>query len=71
MAGAANLHAIGDLQISLQGTNVVLSWASTNSDYYLVQYSTNLHSSHPWQTLTNWMPGSDGTNTVFVHSGAF
>ncbi|MBQ7589537.1 MAG: hypothetical protein IJU47_02480, partial [Verrucomicrobia bacterium] len=60
-----------DLQISLQGTNVVLSWASTNSDYYLVQYSTNLHSSHPWQTLTNWMPGSDGTNTVFVHSGAF
>ena len=71
LTGAAGLQAVGDLQISLQGTNVVLSWASTNSDYYLVQYSTNLHSSHPWQTLTNWMPGSDGTNTVFVHSGAF
>jgi len=71
LTGVAGLQAVGDLQISLQGTNVVLSWASTNSDYYLVQYSTNLHSSHPWQTLTNWMPGSDGTNTVFVHSGAF
>lgn len=71
LTGAAGLQAVGDLQISLQGTNVVLSWASTNSDYYLVQYSTNLSASHPWQTLTNWMPGSDGTNTVFVHSGAF
>ncbi len=68
---AVSAQAVEGLRVSLQNNNAILSWTSTDSDFYLVQYSTNLNSNPPWQTLTNWMPGAEGTNTTyFVHEGA-
>jgi hypothetical protein len=68
---AVSAQAVEGLRVSLQDTNAILSWTSADSDFYLVQYSTNLNSNPPWQTLTNWMPGAEGTNTtLFIHEGA-
>jgi len=64
-----NAPAIEGLQLSLQCSNVVLSWPSIAGQNYIVQYRPTLDPSTPWQTLTNSYPGDWTTNvTVFVHS---
>jgi hypothetical protein len=69
LASAAQSFAIEGLQISVQCSNVVLSWPSQNGESYIVQYRPDLVSTNPWITLTNYMPPDDGTNiTIFVHS---
>lgn len=69
IAGAIQSVAIEGIQISVQCSNVVLSWPSQFSETYVVQYRPDLVSTNPWITLTNYMPPDDGTNiTIFVHS---
>lgn len=66
---AAHTLAIEGLNLSLQCSNVVLSWPSTNDEIYIVQYRPTLDPSTPWQTLTSSLPADLGTNlTFFVHS---
>ena len=64
-----NANAIEGLQLSLQCSNVVLSWPSIAGQNYIIQYRPTLDPSTPWQTLTSSYPGDWTTNiTVFVHS---
>jgi len=65
------LYAVDGLRITVQGSDVVLSWPTIlgQGDTYIVQYRPTLDQSTPWQTLTNSYPASDADNfTVFVHS---
>jgi hypothetical protein len=60
--------AIEGLHISVQSSNVVLSWPSTNTETYIVQYRSNLVAGS-WLTLTDYFPAAANTNvTFFVHS---
>ena len=71
LASRVHTSAIEGLQISVQCSNVVLSWPSdeTSGETYIVQYRADLTSTNPWTTLTNYMPPDAGTNlTFFVHS---
>ncbi|MGI8965914.1 MAG: hypothetical protein ACR2H1_07485, partial [Limisphaerales bacterium] len=68
--------AIEGLKISLQSSNVVLSWPSLETETFIVQFRLAFGTNTPWQMLTNNLPADPGTNlTVFVHSnqvsGAF
>jgi hypothetical protein len=69
LTSTPNAPAIEGLQLSLQCSNVVLSWPSIAGQNYIIQYRPTLDPSTPWQTLTNLYPGDWTTNvTVFVHS---
>ncbi|HVV02149.1 MAG TPA: hypothetical protein VHH88_12350 [Verrucomicrobiae bacterium] len=71
LAAPVRTLAIEGLHISLQCSNVVLSWPSdvTSGETYIVQYRSDLASTNPWTTLTNYMPPDAGTNvTIFTHS---
>ena len=68
---ASNIHtlAIEGLQLSLQCSNVVLSWPSRPGQNYIVQYRPSLAPNTPWRTLTNSYPTDWNTNVlIFVHS---
>ncbi len=61
--------ALEDLQVSLQSSNVVLSWPSDPSETYVIQYRPTLTSTNGWQTLTASWPGDTSSNvTFFVHT---
>ncbi|HEY5234300.1 MAG TPA: hypothetical protein VIK35_12270, partial [Verrucomicrobiae bacterium] len=61
--------AIEGLQLSIQSSNVVLSWPSTNTETYIVQYRPTLTPDSSWLTLTDFLAAASDTNiTVFVHS---
>jgi hypothetical protein len=63
--------AIEGLQISVQCSNVVLSWPSTEGETYIVQFRQTLATTDTWQTLTDYLPAVTGTNvTAFVHTNA-
>ena len=71
LTAAYQARAIEGLKLSLQCSNVVLSWPSsdTNNEYFLVQYRPTLSSTDQWQTIGSWIPAESGTNqTTFVHS---
>jgi hypothetical protein len=61
--------AIEGLKISVQSTNTVLSWPSTNIETYVVQYRPTLDLNSPWQTLVDNLSAASDTNlTSFQHS---
>lgn len=63
--------AIEGLKISVQSTNAVLSWPSTNTETYVIQYRSNLTASSSWQTLTDYFPAAaSGNITLFVNSNS-
>jgi hypothetical protein len=63
--------ALPDTRITVQGTNVVLTWPSATGQTFLVQYRTNLDPATVWTTLTNGLASASGTNrTAFTHKGA-
>lgn len=69
LASAVHTFAIEGLQLSVQCSNVVLSWPSTNDEIYIVQYRPTLDPGNSWQTLTSSLPSDIGTNlTFFIHS---
>jgi hypothetical protein len=63
------VFAIEGLQVSVQNTNVVLSWPSDPSETYVIQYRSSLTSTDGWQTLTASWPADVSSNlTFFVHT---
>ncbi len=65
-----SVHAIEDFQLQVQGTNVVLSWPSTESETFIVRYRARIDAVHPWTILTNDLPAAQGTNrTALTHFG--
>jgi hypothetical protein len=69
LASAAHTFGIEGLTLSLQCSNVVLSWPSTPGENYIVQYRPTLDPSTPWETLTSSWAADPTTNiTYFVHS---
>ncbi|HEV2693397.1 MAG TPA: Ig-like domain-containing protein [Verrucomicrobiae bacterium] len=71
LALTTNAFAIEGIQVSVQSSNVVLSWPSDPSEAYVVQYRPSLTSTNGWQTLTNAFAAAADTNvTYFVHSNS-
>lgn len=69
LLSAFHTFAIEGLALSVQCSNVVLSWPSVEGKTYIVQYRPTLDADTPWRTLTSSLPADVGTNlTVFVHS---
>jgi hypothetical protein len=69
LASAIPALAIEGLHISVQSSNAVLFWPSTNTETYIVQYRSNLNINTTWLTLTDYLSTASGTNiTFFVHS---
>ncbi len=64
-ASAIHTFAIEGLQISVQSSNVVLSWPSTNIETYIVQYRPTLDANSSWTTLTDYYPAATDTNVTF------
>ena len=70
-ATAVQPYAIEGLHLSLQCSNVVLTWPSVEGETYIVQYIPALDTNSAWETLTSSLPAEVGaTNTTFVHSNA-
>ena len=70
-ASAIHTFAIEGLKISVQSSNVVLSWPSTNTETYIVQYRPTLTPDSSWQTLADNLAAANSTNiTRFVHSNS-
>ena len=68
-ASAVHTLAIEGIKLSIQSSNVVLSWPSTNIETYLVQYRSALDLNSPWQTLVDNLSAASDTNlTSFQHS---
>jgi hypothetical protein len=69
---AANSLAIEGLNLSVQCTNVVLSWPSVDGsgDSYVVMRRTDLSSNSTWTVLANYYAAATGTNvTMFIDYG--
>ena len=63
--------AIEGPQLTVQSTNVVLSWPSTNTETYIIQYRPTLTAESSWATLEDFYPAASETNTtIFVHSNS-
>ncbi|MGH7988810.1 MAG: hypothetical protein ACREDS_01255, partial [Limisphaerales bacterium] len=68
---AIHSFAIEGLKLSVQSSNVVLSWPSVNNETYLVQYEPVLNPPSSWLTLTDDFPAAVDTNiTFFVQSNS-
>jgi hypothetical protein len=69
--GLAKAAAMDDLRITVQDTNVILSWPSAGYQVFVVRYRTNLQPESAWVVLTNSYPATPNTNrTQFIHFGA-
>lgn len=64
------VHAIEGLRVSIDNTNAILTWPSTNTETFLLQYASNLDASTSWETLTDNYPASSSNTTSFVHVGS-
>ncbi len=73
VGSAVQMFAIEGLQLSLQSTNVVLTWPSTDGSgaTYIIQRRPDLTTNSTWTILASSYPAATGTNlTVFVDYGA-
>ena len=69
-ACAFHSFAVDGLQLSVQSTDVMLSWPSVEGETYVVQYRHTLDPADSWQTLAAGWPAATGTNiTSFIHYG--
>ncbi|MGH7951235.1 MAG: hypothetical protein ACREFE_04865 [Limisphaerales bacterium] len=64
---AAPVFAIEGLQLSIQSSNAILSWPSsqTNGETFIVQYRQTLSATDSWQTLTDDLAAATDTNLTF------
>jgi hypothetical protein len=72
LTSAVQLFATEGLKLSLQCSNVILTWPSVNAsgDTYLVRRRPDLSTNSTWTVLTNSFPAASGTNlTVFIDYG--
>lgn len=59
------------VQLTIQGSDVVLTWPSQPCRIYIVGHRTAFSPTTPWTFLTTALPASAGSETTFTHSGAF
>lgn len=63
--------AVPDMRVTVQGSNAVITWPSTEEQTYYVRHRATLHTNTSWVFLTNGMAAAEGTNrTSFIHAGA-
>jgi hypothetical protein len=66
---ATHSFAIEGIQLSVQSSNVALSWPSATNETYIVQSLQALATTDTWTTLTDLFPAAANTNlTVFTVS---
>jgi hypothetical protein len=71
-ASVVQTLAVEELKVSVQCTNVVLSWPCLDdgSESFIIQYRPTLSATDTWQTLEMSLPSVWGTNTMFyTHYG--
>jgi hypothetical protein len=69
LGSALSSHAIENLRISVQSSNVILSWPSLTNENFIVEYRELLTTNTPWTSLASNYPAKAGTNwTTFTHS---
>jgi len=66
-----NSSAVEGVQLSFQGSDVVLSWPSQQQQTFIVGYKPNLDPGTQWTFLTTTLPATAGSQTTFIHAGAF
>ncbi len=54
-------NAIENLQISVVGSNAILSWPSVANESFIVQYRATLATNDSWVSLASNVPGKIGT----------
>jgi hypothetical protein len=65
-ATGINTFAIEGIHLSVQSSNVILSWPSTNNgESYIVQYRQTLNATDAWQTLADYYSPASDTNITF------
>lgn len=68
---ALRTFAIEGLKVSVQSSNAVLSWPSTNDETFIVQYRPTMNSTSTWLMVTSSLPADAVSNlTFFVHAGS-
>jgi hypothetical protein len=61
-----NTFAIEGIHLSVQSSNVILSWPSTNNgESYIIQYRQTLNAADSWQTLADYYSPASNTNITF------
>lgn len=71
LAAAQTALAVTGVQLSFQGSDVVLTWPSQPGQTFIVGYRPAFDPATPWVFLTNTLPAAAGSQTTFIHGGAF
>jgi len=71
LISAIHSFAIEGIHLSVQSSNVLLSWPSATNESYIVQHMGTLQATDTWLTLTDEFPAALNTSlTVFIESNA-
>ena len=69
-SSALHVLAIDGLRLSVQSSNVILSWPSVEGETYVVQYRQTLNPTDSWQTIAPSVSAAVGTNfTSYTDNG--
>jgi hypothetical protein len=71
LLSTARVPAIEGMRLTVQGSNAVITWPSTDEQSYYVRHRSTLDTNTPWAFLANNINAAEGTNrTAFTHVGA-
>jgi len=63
------VQAVSGAQLSIQGNDVHLGWASQPGQTFIIGYRPTLDPSTPWTVLETAYAASTNTTTTYVHAG--
>ena len=66
LTSATQSFAVVDQTLQVQGTNLVLSWPSTGTEYYMIQFRPALDPGVSWMQLTNNYHANSTNRTTFI-----
>lgn len=69
-AAAHSALAVTNVQLSIQGSDVVLRWPSLPCQTFIIGHRSTLNTATPWTLRETALAASQGTFTTNVHSGA-
>src|SRR6266487_2472862 len=67
LASSHRAFAVSGIQLSIQGTDVVLRWPSQPGQAFIIGYRPTLDASTPWTFLETSYAAATGTETTYVH----
>jgi hypothetical protein len=70
LAAADSAFAVTNVQLSIQGADVVLRWPSRSCQTFVIGYRPALSAATPWTLRETALAASQGTFTTNVPSGA-